>query len=289
MREFRMKAILLPSAAAFLDRTRLFRSHEPYLTNVMGTTAMSVAAGQRRYDDTWWWVVEDSTGTVVAMMMRTAPHKLVLSPMPLDAVEVVAEAVATEDPDIPGLTGSRPLVEAFLAKFVTMSELALRGEIERNLLVYVLGTLRAPIPGSGTWRAATPSDFEFLFSWWKSFADETDVERHGLEEGLRASLEDKRVYLWIDRGETVCAVGHSTVVDVMNQAVARIGPVYTPPDMRRRGFASLLTATVSELLSRHGTGVMLFTDAANATSNGVYTRLGYEKVDEIVEYALVPL
>src|SRR5580698_4993488 len=98
MREFRMKAILLPNATAFLDRTRLFRSREPYLTNVMGTTAMSVASGQRSYDDVWWWVVVDSTGTVVAMMMRTAPHKLVLSPMPLDAVDVAAEAVATQDP-----------------------------------------------------------------------------------------------------------------------------------------------------------------------------------------------
>jgi predicted GNAT family acetyltransferase len=32
-----------------------------------------------------------------------------------------------------------------------------------------------------------------------------------------------------------------------------------------------------------GIGLMLFTDVANATSNGVYTRLGYEKIDEIVE------
>jgi predicted GNAT family acetyltransferase len=282
-----MKAILLPDAVAFLDRTRLFRSHEPYLTNVMGTTATSVASGQRSYDDMWWWVVEDSSGTVVAMMMRTAPHKLVLSPMPLDAVDVAAEAVATHDPDIPGLTGSRSLVEKFLAKFVTLSELALRGETERNLLVYVLGTLRPPTPGSGTWRAATPSDFDLLFTWWKDFADETNVERHGLEEGLRASLEDKRVYLWIDGGQPVCAVGHSTIVDVTSGAVARIGPVYTPPDMRRHGYAGQLTAAVSKQLSEQGTGLMLFTDAANATSNGVYTRLGYERVDEIVECALV--
>jgi predicted GNAT family acetyltransferase len=33
---------------------------------------------------------------------------------------------------------------------------------------------------------------------------------------------------------------------------------------------------------------MLFTDASNTTSNGVYVRLGYEKVDEIVECVLEP-
>jgi predicted GNAT family acetyltransferase len=34
---------------------------------------------------------------------------------------------------------------------------------------------------------------------------------------------------------------------------------------------------------------MLFTDSFNATSNGVYTRLGYEKIDEVVECSLEPL
>jgi len=45
-----MKVNLLPHAAAFLQRTRTFRSQEPYLTNVMGSTATSVAAGLRTYE-----------------------------------------------------------------------------------------------------------------------------------------------------------------------------------------------------------------------------------------------
>jgi predicted GNAT family acetyltransferase len=45
---------------------------------------------------------------------------------------------------------------------------------------------------------------------------------------------------------------------------------------------------VSSLLVDQGHGLMLFTDAANPTSHGVYGRLGYEKVDEMVEYSLEP-
>jgi predicted GNAT family acetyltransferase len=82
-------------------------------------------------------------------------------------------------------------------------------------------------------------------------------------------------------------VAHSPIVEVPSGSVARIGPVYTPPEMRRRGYAGHLTAAVSANLIEQGLGLMLFTDAANATSNGVYTRLGYEKVDEIVECAIV--
>jgi predicted GNAT family acetyltransferase len=278
-----MKVILLSDAGEFLDRTRSFRSQEPYLTNVVGSTATSVAAGLRTYEKMSWWIVHDDAGAVCAMMMRTAPHNLVLSPMPLEAVDAAAAAVAVHDPEIPGLSGSKSLVESFLTKFGALSHQELRGKIERDLLVYVLGTLIAPRPGSGTWRVATSSEFDFLITWWSNFADDTGVERHGLEEGLRASLDAGRVYLWIDGDQPVCAVGHSAIVDVPSGSVARIGPVYTPPEMRRRGYAGQLTAAVSAHLIEQGLGLMLFTDKANATSNGVYTRLGYVKVDEIVE------
>jgi len=283
-----MKVILLADAAEFLDRTRRFRSREPYLTNVMGSTATSVATGLRLYEKMSWWVVEDSSGSVCAMMMRTAPHNLVLSPMPLEAVDAAAAAVASHDPEIPGLSGSKTLVESFLTRFIDLSHQNRRGFIERYLPVYVLGTLIPPALGPGTWRAATSGEFDFLITWWSGFANDTGVERHGLEEGLRASLDAGRVFLWIDQGQPVCAVAHSTIVDVPGGAVARIGPVYTPPEMRRRGYAGQLTAAVSEQLVKQGLGLMLFTDAANATSNGVYTRLGYKKVDEIVECAVVP-
>ena len=52
--------------------------------------------------------------------------------------------------------------------------------------------------------------------------------------------------------------------------------------------AARLTFDVSSLLVDQGHGLMLFTDAANPTSHGVYGRLGYEKVDEMVEYSLEP-
>jgi predicted GNAT family acetyltransferase len=284
-----MKVLLLDDAAEFLDRTRTFRSQEPYFTNVMGSTATSVATGLRTYETMSWWVVEDDSGDVCAMMMRTAPHKLVLSPMPLKAIDVAAAAVAAHDPKIPGLSGSKALVESFLTRFIDWSHQELRGVIERSLLVYVLNSLIPPLPGPGTWRAATPSEFNLLITWWKGFADDTGVERHGLEEGLRASLESGRVFLWFDQGQPVCAVAHSVIVDVPSEAVARIGPVYTPATMRRRGYAGQLTAAVSAHLIEQGLGLMLFTDAANTTSNGVYTRLGYERVDEIVECAVVPV
>jgi predicted GNAT family acetyltransferase len=137
-------------------------------------------------------------------------------------------------------------------------------------------------------RRCEENDFEFLLEWWQAFATDTGVERHGLEEGLRASLNQGRVFVWMSDKVPVCAVGHSPAVVVPSGSVVRIGPVYTPPQARRRGYAGQLTAAVSRDLVQQGLKLMLFTDAANPTSNGVYVRLGYEKVDEIVECTLEP-
>jgi predicted GNAT family acetyltransferase len=282
-----MRVLLLPDAATFLERTRSFRTQEPYLTNVVGSTATSVASGQRTYESTSWRVVEDSSG-VVGMMMRTAPHHLVLSPMPLEAVGPAVDSVLQRDPQVSGALGSKTLCESFLSLYVARSKHQLRCEVGRDHFVYVLNRLVAPSSVAGSVRKCDVEDFEQLITWWRSFTDEAGLERYGLEEGLSASLAEGRVYVWMVEARPVCAVAHSPVVATPGDTVARIGPVYTPPRERRRGYAAQLTYAVSSLLIDQGHGLMLFTDAANPTSNGVYRRLGYEKVDEMVECILVP-
>jgi predicted GNAT family acetyltransferase len=65
--------------------------------------------------------------------------------------------------------------------------------------------------------------------------------------------------------------------------VVRLGPVYTPPAERRRGFGGAVTAAVSQAaLVAGATDVVLFTDLANPTSNALYQRLGYRPVEDRV-------
>lgn len=59
----------------------------------------------------------------------------------------------------------------------------------------------------------------------------------------------------------------------------RISAVYTPPDLRCRGYASALTAAVSQdQLNRGRRFCFLFTDLANPTSNKIYQEIGYRPV-----------
>ena len=68
--------------------------------------------------------------------------------------------------------------------------------------------------------------------------------------------------------------------------VVRVGPVYTPPKGRRRGYATALVADVSQrALAAVTAKCMLYTDLANATSNSIYQAVGYRRSSDAQEYA----
>jgi predicted GNAT family acetyltransferase len=75
----------------------------------------------------------------------------------------------------------------------------------------------------------------------------------------------------------------------MNRPIAgvvRIGPVYTPPEHRRRGYAGSAVAAASRLALGNGARVcMLLTDDTNPTSNKIYAEVGYRAFGAWEEYA----
>jgi predicted GNAT family acetyltransferase len=60
--------------------------------------------------------------------------------------------------------------------------------------------------------------------------------------------------------------------------VARIGPVYTPPEYRGHGYGSAVTAAATAAVLAAGAVPVLYTDLANPTSNKIYQAIGYRAV-----------
>jgi predicted GNAT family acetyltransferase len=70
------------------------------------------------------------------------------------------------------------------------------------------------------------------------------------------------------------------------QSITRINLVYTPPDRRRRGYATAAVAALTQQLLNSGSRYCcLYTDLANPTSNSVYRRIGYRPVCDIDQYS----
>jgi hypothetical protein len=65
-----------------------------------------------------------------------------------------------------------------------------------------------------------------------------------------------------------------------------VGGVYTPPELRNRGYATSCVAELSRNILQSGKEFCtLYTDLANPTSNSIYMKIGYKPVCDSVEYA----
>ncbi|MBI0385301.1 GNAT family N-acetyltransferase, partial [Streptomyces albiflaviniger] len=85
------------------------------------------------------------------------------------------------------------------------------------------------------------------------------------------------ITVWELDGRPVACAGISRTIAGM----ARVSLVYTPPELRGRGYAGAATAAVSGAARAAGVReVLLFTDLDNPTSNALYQRLGYRPLED---------
>jgi predicted GNAT family acetyltransferase len=271
----------LAAAEDFLARTAGLRAAEPVLTNVLGSIATGVAAG-RTYEQVFLWVVTGDAGDVVGAALRTSPYRLIVSPMPAEAAAALGRAVALADPEVPGCTGPREVVEATLAAY--------DGQRERRVtmtdVVYVLTDYLPPRGVAGAARQATEADLELLFAWYHQFGIDAGLPMHDIPTSVADRVANGALYLWEVDGAAVSMAGHANLVSTPAGAVGRVGPVYTPADQRGHGYGSAVTAAVVDQLLPVCSTVMLFADAENATSNGIYFALGFRSVGEVTESEL---
>lgn len=273
-----MEARLVGSPAEFLEVTTQLRGADPVRTNVIGSIAQSVVDG-REYERESWFVVEDAGG-VVGAAVWTVPHKLVLSPMSSDAARAVGRVAAGIDAALPGVVGPEDVCRAAVEG---LGRTATPGMRERIL---VLHDYLPPRPVAGAARLAGDDDVDLVVAWLDQFMIDAEILVVDTRAAERASRG--RVWLWEVDGRPVAMAGHAPVVATPTGRVARLGPVYTPASLRGHGYGSAVTAVVTEHLLGLADVVMLYTDAANPTSNAIYERLGFIHEHDIVELLLDP-
>ena len=130
------------------------------------------------------------------------------------------------------------------------------------------------VPGHA--RPMRDDDHEAVARW----LDEFSIEALRMApRGAAAWREDlvrvDGMRVWVDQDEVVAMVLARPSTPVSH----RVGPVYTPPDRRGRGYAAALTAAVTgDVLASGAARTVLLTDDENPVSNRIYPRIGYEVV-----------
>ena len=221
-------------------------------------------------------------GRVVATAIWTPPWNVILSEVDHEpAIQAIADSLAGED--LAGVNGPAEHVEAFAQAW---SERTGRGYVEAmRQRSYALDRVVAPRHIPGRLRRAEAGDRAVMTAWMDGF----DREAMGSEAGRRDidAMVDELInsssrvgYIWDDpEPVSICQAAGATPHGI------RIGAVYTPPELRRRGYASALVAAVSQAeLDRGRRWCFLFTDLANPTSNRIYQAIGYRPIRDLRIY-----
>ncbi len=282
----RMEVVRCASPNEFLDATTSYREQEPIRTNILGSVAISCAQGAHHYDDYLWWVVYDGD-QVVGAALRTAPYGLQIGPMASDAAAALALEVSLHDDRFPWVLASDACITSFMESYrATGSPGSTRQSVwGRRDIVYEAGAIALPIV-AGSYRVATLADLNLAFQWsvdFQAFIDGVTprVDKRD-RDSLRSRITSGGLWFWCVDGAPVAMAGYASPVKFPSGTVTRIGPVYTPEEHRSNGYAAAITSVLTATLVHRGSRVMLYADAANPTSNGVYRRIGFHAIDEVV-------
>jgi predicted GNAT family acetyltransferase len=208
-----------------------------------------------------------------------------LARMPAVAAAALAQSLALTSPGLPGVSGEGQTVAAFAD---TWSELTgRRSSTAVRMRMYRLGQPSFPAGVRGGARPANQDDVELVAAWLEAFHDEAlphaprPDERGLAERRVRA----RQLWLWEDNHRPVSLAGFSNAV----AGVSRVGPVYTPPAFRRRGYGAAVTAQATAAAINAGSEhVVLYTDLSNPTSNAIYQAIGYRADHDAEERAFLP-
>ena len=225
-----------------------------------------------------WWATPD--GVVDGAFLQTPPFPLLVTAAP--DIAALAELLAGRP--LPGVNALAADVDAFAGAWRRLT--GATTSPGRRSRLFRLDVLTPPVPlAPGRARVADAGDRELLLAWMKAFHADIGGEDRDVADRVDDKLGYGGLTLWEVDGAPVSVAGASR----LEVGMIRVMAVYTPPELRGRGYAGAATTAVSRAALDAGADhVVLFTDLANPTSNALYQRLGYRPIEDRAEVGFKP-
>ncbi len=243
-----------------------------------------------KYQNPILLLVENEAGSVVGSFIMTPPHYLVstLKVKNEDIHEIVKGLkIVCENR---GFTFPGFIAEKELAFHLTHSWCHLTGDryhVKMNQRVYQLDKVNdIPLSG-GKMVPAGKEHVELLARWIIGFVEDTGELPLSQDEALyraRDMIDNERyVFIWEVDGEPVSMARGAR----RTEHGITVNFVYTPPEWRKKGYASSVVAELSRILLKNHSFCSLYTDLDNPTSNKIYIEIGYKPVCDSMMISIV--
>lgn len=271
------------TADVFLARAETALEQHEAANNLMLSIAIRLREYPQQLKHSPYLATVEEADRLLAAAVMTPPHRVIVhaeddNPVPL---RLLAEDLRRFDWQPTGVIGPAIMARAFAAEWTALAGGSYR--LLRHERIYELRQVIHPVGVPGRLRVAVEADAALTADWLQAFHQELGMEFNVDDplEHARERIDQRVIYLWDDEGPVSLAGRPRHTPHGMS-----IGPVYTPPAYRRRGYASACVAALSQqMLDAGWQFCVLFTDLANPTSNSVYQKIGYRPVCDFDEWA----
>lgn len=229
-------------------------------------------------------------GKIVIAAVMPTHHKLLLAgpPNETESVDELIRSLFRERINVPSVLGPSELASSFAHLWASAVNLEHVYGIRQRLYQCTQATLPASMP-DGRLIFAPPEDRELLSRWVLAFYQEALPDEAGDLTAAQIIIDrimgNNDLYIWqADSNGQTQAVSMAARARPTIHGIA-INLVYTPPEHRRKGYASACVAHLTKLLLSSGWNFCsLFTDRDNSTSNHIYQDIGYTPVTDFDEF-----
>jgi predicted GNAT family acetyltransferase len=281
--DLQMIVTTYPNANKFLAKTQAVLEKNEAANNLILGLSLRLSQFLPEAHHPPYFATVTNQGALLLAAMMSPPRALVLYTELSDwheALDLLLQELAVQQWPIAGVTGLSPLSQAFAAAWARLTQTNYQLRMHNRL--YELRQVNPTPPIPGRLRLATVRDLDLITAWTFAFQNEA-LSRGDFDESrdvARYKIKDQDLYLWED-GQPVCMAGQSR--PTANGICLSL--VYTPPELRGRGYATACVAGLSQLLLGSGRKFcVLFTDLANSTSNHIYQSIGYNPICDFTEY-----
>jgi predicted GNAT family acetyltransferase len=220
--------------------------------------------------------------------LRTPPYNQILSNTDnIKSIEELTNALLQMNLELPGVLGFKVGAEKFVHLWCVNKNL--KSKLIRNERIYKLEKVVAETLGSKDFIIGSEEEQILILNWAKAFILEALPERDEshlkkTQEALIEDIKNKKIFLLLDNHKVVSMARKGGKTPNGNL----VNLVYTPPELRRMGYASECVAKLSKYLLDEGNKFcFLFTDLMNPISNSIYQKIGYRPVIDVDEYQFI--
>jgi len=220
--------------------------------------------------------------------LRTPPYNQLISHTnDLECIDILVGELFQKNAELPGVLGFKEGAEKFAQKWCEKTKK--KFQLITNERIYKLEKVAKETLGNRDFVIASEKNHNLILNWAKKFVlealpetEESIIRRS--QEILLEDIKNEKIFLLLDKNEVVSMARKAGKTPNGNL----VNLVYTPPELRRRGYATECVAKLSEQLLEEGNKFcFLFTDLMNPISNSIYQKIGYQPVIDIDEYKFI--